>query len=262
MHLKERVKEILLMTIALAVMTVAGVMVLSKENHTDLDQIRKGRAYLYALEKQNVGSIEKKIKEQNQKKETKEVDQELLAVYKDQNKVWPLFKDYVILGDSRAADFNQFLSQTNVLAEKNKTISDIDTKLTKVQSLSPSRIIVCYGLNDVSVTRWHNINLYIQDFEGALKRLHKVCPDATIYICSILPTLKFPDPSYHKIGSYNYALSRMCQKDGYVYIDNTDIANAHRDLYEPDGQHLTGAFYKYWGFNIMKAIHAHEKRKV
>ena len=52
------------------------------------------------------------------------------------------------------------------------------------------------------------------------------------------------------------------QKDGYVYIDNTDIANAHRDLYEPDGQHLTGAFYKYWGFNIMKAIHAHEKRKV
>ena len=110
MHLKERVKEILLMTIALAVMTVAGVMVLSKENHTDLDQIRKGRAYLYALEKQNVGSIEKKIKEQNQKKETKEVDQELLAVYKDQNKVWPLFKDYVILGDSRASDFNQFLT--------------------------------------------------------------------------------------------------------------------------------------------------------
>jgi hypothetical protein len=257
MRLNERGKNTILIIIALSVvLTIVGTL-LFRNDHTA--EIKKGRAYLSSLAKQNVSTIESKVKAQDNKQAVQEMNKDLLAAYKDNSKVWPLFKDYVILGDSRAVDFNEFLSARYVLAEKNKTINDINTKLTKVKALSPSRIIIAYGLNDVSIPRWKNVNTYIKDFEVILKKVHKACPNATIYINSILPVVKYPEEVYRHLGTYNTAIAKMCRKDGYVYINNTYVANSHKDLYEEDGQHLKESFYKYWGYNIMKTIYAHEK---
>lgn len=46
----------------------------------------------------------------------------------------------------------------------------------------------------------------------------------------------------------------MCEGTDYIYIDNTDIAEAHKDLYDQDGVHFYWEFYPYWASNILKAL--------
>lgn len=255
MRLNLRGKRIVIIVVVSMFLTAIGVLFFRKDNS---EEIAKGRAYLKSLSSQDVTAIENKIKAQDRSSNQSAMDREMAKLEKNPNQVWPLFKDYVILGDSRAVDFNLFLNEKYCLAEKNKTINHIKTKMKQVVALNPSHIIIAYGLNDISIPRWKNINTYTSDFHIILASLHKALPHATIYVNSILPVKKYPEANYHRISQYNVAIAKMCRSYGYVYVNNSNVAAAHMNLYAQDGMHVQSSFYKYWGVNIIKYIHAQE----
>lgn len=82
-------------------------------------------------------------------------------------------------------------------------------------------------------------------------------PDATIYINSILPAVGVgldADPDYPRIDEYNDALQKMCEEEGWPYIDNTQLAKEHENLYQEDGLHVETEFYKYWAANMLTEV--------
>lgn len=256
MRLNLRGKKTIVFIVAVSMaLTAIGVLFFRTDNS---QEIAKGRAYLKSLSSQDVTRIENQVKAQDAQTNKAAINQKMVQLERDPSKVWPLFKDYVILGDSRAVDFNLFLDEKYCLAEKNKTINHIKTKMDQVVSLNPRNIIIAYGLNDISIPRWKNINTYTADFTQILAALHKKLPHATIYVNSILPVHKYPEANYHRIPDYNVTIAKMCRSHGYVYINNSAMAAAHSGLYAQDGMHVQSSFYKYWGLNIMKAIYAQE----
>ncbi len=44
-----------------------------------------------------------------------------------------------------------------------------------------------------------------------------------------------------QIATYNEILRQECEKNGWIYIDTSDLAE--EQYYEQDGEHFTAAFY-------------------
>ena len=212
----------------------------------------KGVAYLKSLEKQDVSKIQKKIK-------SNRASIGLALADTDESAVWAAMTDEVILGDSRAVGFSyyEFMSEDHVFAESGKQITDAVAYLDQLEALQPTEIFLCYGLNDIKSGNWPTADAYATEYETQVKTLKKKLPDTTIYINSILPATGeglASDSVYSQIDEYNSQLKSMCEKNDWPYIDNTDVAKAHEDLYETDGLHLVREFYKYWAANMLSQL--------
>ena len=49
-----------------------------------------------------------------------------------------------------------------------------------------------------------------------------------------------------KQPQYNEAIQKMCEDEGYLYIDSCFIVEADSSLYEQDGIHMKKAYYEQW----------------
>lgn len=49
-------------------------------------------------------------------------------------------------------------------------------------------------------------------------------------------------------------MKTMAEEKGYHFIDNTQMAQEHQDLYQEDGLHVQPDFYKYWAANMMAGV--------
>ena len=143
------------------------------------------------------------------------------------------------------------------MAEGGGIITDATKYLDQLKTLNPDMIFLCYGLNDVGLGQWPDADDYVKDYAKVVKKLQKALPDATIYINSILPAVGVgldADPDYPRIDEYNDALQKMCEEEGWPYIDNTQLAKEHENLYQEDGLHVETEFYKYWAANMMTEV--------
>ena len=87
--------------------------------------------------------------------------------------------------------------------------------------------------------------------------LKKELPDTQIIINSIFPA---QDPAFErasawkKIPEYNEAVKAWCEEKQYAYVDNTDVYEAYKDLYDVDGIHFKKDFYQYWAVNMLGEV--------
>ena len=98
---------------------------------------------------------------------------------------------------------------------------------------------------------------FIDKYRSILTQVKDRLPNVKIYINSILPVQEFAlyeNSSYSQIEEYNEALQSFCEEDGYGFIDNTQLAAEHTDLYEDDGIHLRKDFYEYWLMNMVNGV--------
>ena len=206
-----------------AVLLLAGIIILAKELwNPGREEVKAGVQYLKELESKDINSVEadvKAVKKQSQ------ID----AIEAGELSLWAQFSDYVIFGDSRTVGF----------------------------SYHPSYLFLCTGLNDVSIGYWNTPEEYVTAYEEVVQELMSKLPDTDIYINSIFPA---QDPAFERsskwleIPDYNAALKEWCEEKGYHYIDNTQVYEEHRDLYESDGIHFRKDFYQYWAMNILAEV--------
>lgn len=253
---------ILLFVVGLAVL---GVLVwtlmglIFDGNHAEENETQEGIAYLESLETKNPAAIDESLAAIRKKRMEVERDAILQKLLSDENDVWSMFHDYVILGDSRAVGFYyyDFLEKSRVLADGGNTIRDIEGHLDEMKALNPSYIFLCYGLNDVSIGYWDSPEEYAEEFMQICATLKQELPNARIIVSSILPAR---DPafdiasSWREIPTYSDVVQKACEENDIVFVDNSQTCEDHADLWDIDGIHVRREFYSYWARNLIVAV--------
>ncbi len=224
-------------------------------------EIAAGVAYLQALEARDPNEVDEKIKELHQQRFLELRAERLAELEADEDSVWSLFEDYVLLGDSRAVGFYYygFLPESRVMAESGATILRLEEHIPDLEALRPTYLFLCYGLNDVSIGIWPTPEEYADNYAEIIAEVREALPDVQIYISSILPAR---DPAFatsskwYEIPNYSAAVQKMCEETGCVYVDNDEISEEYADLWQPDGIHLQPEFYSHWAANMMLEVYS------
>lgn len=240
---------ILAVAVVFIVLIGFGVRAAWPEEDTGVAQ---GVSHLKELEAKDMAAVEKEVKQVR-----KEARAEALA--NGTLPVWAQFSDYIIFGDSRTVGFSyhEFLDEQRILADGGLTIADIPNYMDQMKTLNPSYLFLCTGLNDVSIGYWNTPEEYVTAFEEQMQALMELLPDTQIYINSIFPA---QDPAFERssawrnIPDYNVAVKAWCEEKGYHYIDNTQVYEEHKDLYDEDGIHFKKEFYEYWAMNMLTEV--------
>lgn len=242
---------------AVALVIIIAVIVIVKHGSTEADKdLESGISYIQALENKDVSEVENAVKalKKAEKKaafENGEID------------VWQQFDDTVIMGDSRAVGFYvyEFLEQRRVLAAGGDTIRNITDNIETLKNLNPGNIILCYGLNDISIGYWNTVEEYLAEMDQMIALLHENLPNAVVYVNSIIPAI---DPAFSRapiwrnIPDWNVEIKKHCEENNIPYIDLTDTLAAHPGLYNEDGIHVPREFYQYWAIDIVTEVNENE----
>lgn len=240
-----------LMIFGIGILIIALVVgiVFWRKSVKEREKIQEGIAYLKSLEEKDAAEINAKVKQL--KKEQNEAYME-----KNEDAVWTGFEDAVIMGDSRAVGFSyyEFMAEEQVYAEKGALITSVKEHIEQVKAFNPGQIYICFGLNDLQSGQWPTSDSYSEQCAEIIELLKEELPQCDVYLNSILPVTEATEASdsiYSSITEYNDSMKQMCEEKGYNYIDNTDMAQEHMDLYETDGLHLQSEFYTYWATNML-----------
>ena len=170
--------------------------------------------------------------------------------------------DYLILGDSRATGFYLYgyLLESRVYAYNGATILNIDEWIDSIQQLQPQNIYIAFGMNDIKNNLNNTSNgSYSQLLSEQIKKILNVCPQANIYVNSIIPASQSVTQSnsdlWSQIDVYNAQIQQACQDNGWTYIDNSSLVQDQSEpIYESDGIHFVSSFYEKWARNIMGVL--------
>ena len=169
-----------------------------------------------------------------------------------------LFKDYVLLGDSRAVGYwyRNFLDKSRVLADGGHTIRNLKEYIDKIVEMNPSQIFLCYGLNDTSIGYWKSSQEYVTEYMQIVATIREKLPNATIVVSSILPA---KDPAFEKsskwrnIPAWSAALEAACKENGILFANCDQLAEDYPKLWDPDGIHFRKEFYPHWARYLLVA---------
>lgn len=256
---RKRNMPLLLLIVAVIVLLVILVLFLSLGGKNDdleiTDQVWEGREYLASLEQKDPETVKKIRKELFQEQIQQQIENEKSPLVEQlmsgETDPFSLFKDYAILGDSRAVGFWywDFLERDRVLADGGHTIRMIPEWYDRLVEMNPSYIFLCYGLNDCSIGYWDNGEQYAAEYVEYVQKLQELLPECTIVVSSILPA---QDPAFDRssrwrdIPQWNEALRAACTDKGIIYADCDRLYEEYPKLWDPDGIHFREAFYPYW----------------
>ena len=235
------------------VLTLAN---LSRKN--SIDQIQAGIAYLEELEQQDPERIRQIRKEIYQRQLQEQWDQLRAQLLDGTTDPFSLFKDYVVMGDSRAVGFwyHDFLDKDRVLADGGHTIRNISVQMDQLVALNPSTVYLCYGLNDSSIGYWNSAEEYVTEYMEIIAKIQNNLPDTTVVVSSILPA---KDPAFKRssrwydIPEWSTALEQACNEKGIAFANNDQLAVDYPNYWDPDGIHFRPALYPYWATNLVMA---------
>ena len=170
-----------------------------------------------------------------------------------------MFKDYVVMGDSRAVGFwyRNFLEKGRVLADGGHTIRNLKEQIDILVSMNPSQIFLCYGLNDTSIGYWGSAQEYVSEYMQTVQEIREKLPNATIVVSSILPAR---DPAFERsskwrnIPEWSAALEDACKDNGILFANCDQLAVDHPNLWDPDGIHFRKEFYPYWASCLVATL--------
>ncbi len=194
----------------------------------------------------------------------------MAALQSGELSVWSLFEDYVFLGDSRIATMTYLtpLDDSRLLGAYGDTIKKIDGHLEALDALSPSYIIMCYGLDDLLQTGWDTPEKYRPALEEKIRELQERYPDAKIFLNSIFPCI-YPAfdstpfrSKWREAPEYSEAVRQAAENTGVYFIANEDLmenlTTTYMSYYHKDGIHFTAEFYEVWCTNVIMAIYDSE----
>lgn len=213
--------------------------------------VTPGIEYVKKMEKEKVETVAKKLHE-------KRVDELMDAIDKGRLDTFAMFDDYAFFGDSRTMGFSTygFLPSSTILAGSGHTILNIPNWIETIKNLQPSTLYFSYGVNDMGLKIDSYEGGYKGVYEEKVKSILEVCPDAEVFIISIIQpsteTLE-DNPSWREYKNYNKQIKEMCKENNWHYIDCTSLAkDGKADIYQSDGIHYLRDFYEVWAKKIIE----------
>ena len=163
----------------------------------------------------------------------------------DQGSYRQRLKGTVIAGDSLMHGLNEYniLDSTYLVTKVSANLKHLKGNIDTIINLNPKNLVVHYGLNNMS-TNDTEINNFVSVYESILKDLHQKLPDTKIVVSSVFNvSSKKATGAYKDIPHFNSKLNEMCQRNGFVYLDNSGLISGNSSYYEPDGIHVKKSFY-------------------
>ena len=225
-------------------------------------ELVKGMEYLKSIENVNPDTANEFFRSRHKEKAADSDEKaKLISDINDESvDVFSLFKDYVLLGDSRALGFSHFgfLDYNRVFASGGDTILKSLDHIDRMKKLDPSYIFLCYGINDAGGSKWKTTEAYVEDVLKVINQLEREFPDAKIILSSIIWISDGANrnfPKWGRIYEFNPACRQMCLENGITYVDNDEICGTLKEdrLWSGDGIHLSKSFYKMWAKNLWLA---------
>lgn len=233
---------------------------LSDKDHEDpsAQATAAGVSYIKSMEAKDPTEVEARLKEERRQELIAKQDEFLAQLQSGELSVWTLFEDYLFLGDSRVVGFVHFgfLSDDRVWADSGDSIYNLGYQIDEIVAANPSNLFVSYGLNELHSGMWLDAEEYATDYEEYLLEIQEKLPDTNIFVNSILPAYEpalSETPRLYWIPEFNAALEAMCQRSGFVYIDNDTISATNAACFVGDGIHMFREFYPIWAENMMTA---------
>lgn len=245
--------------VAILALALIGALFGGGEEEKIDDVTAAGIAYLEARESKDPSSVMQVRQDIYQAKLDAQRDQLIVQLNNGTLDPFSFFKDYALMGDSRAVGFwyRDFLDKSRVIADGGHTIRDIITNMETLVSLNPSLIFLCYGLNDTSIGYWDTAEAYVTEYMDTVKKIQERLPNATIIVSSILPA---KDPAFERsskwynIPDWSAALEQACEKNGILFANCDQLAVDHPNLWDPDGIHFREEFYPYWASCLVATL--------
>lgn len=244
---------------AVLVFAVIGAVSGSLGSKSEDDETAAGIAYLESREVKDPSGVMEVRQEIYQAKLDAQRDQLITQLTNGTMDPFSLFKDYVVMGDSRAVGFwyRNFLDKSRVLADGGHTIRNITEQMDTLVSMNPSLIFLCYGLNDTSIGYWDSADAYVTEYIQIVKEIQSKLPNATIIVSSILPA---KDPAFERsskwynIPEWSAALEDACEENDILFANCDQLAVDHPNLWDPDGIHFRKEFYPYWASCLVATL--------
>ncbi len=241
----------------IAVILILFISGLSKKEQ-EVSDTAQGISYLQSLENKDPEAIMEVRRGIEQAKLDAKRGQMIAQLTNGDVDPFSYFKDYVVMGDSRAVGFwyRDFLEKSRVLADGGHTIRNVEKQMDTLVSLNPSMIYMCYGLNDTSIGYWDTAEEYVAEYIQVVKSIQEKLPNATIVVSSILPAR---DPAFERskkwynIPDWSDALGRACEANGILFADCDTLAEDYPNLWDPDGIHFRKELYPYWASAMLVA---------
>ena len=211
-----------------------------------------GIEYIQNLEAKEIDNVAKKVHK-------KRVDELMNAVETGKIDTFSMFDDFVFYGDSRTLGWQTYgyLPAARIFAGSGHTILNINEWEETLKELKPSTIYFSYGVNDMGLGLDNREGGYGKVYEDQVKKVEKICPDADLFLISIIPASKQAvanNPSWQYYKEYNEQIESICKKNGWHYIDCTSLADGgNAEIYQQDGVHYSSSFYYDWAKAIIKA---------
>ncbi len=219
----------------------------------------QGVAYLERREKQDPAPVADSRQQADTAKLTAQRDRLLQQLRDGSLDPFSLFRDYVVMGDSRAVGFwyGDFLDKDRVLADGGHTVRNLREQMDALVEMAPKQIFLCYGFNDASGGHWTSEDAFVTEYIALVRQLRDRLPDAAIVVSSILPAMEPALERYppcQDIPQWNTALKKACEQNGILYADCSTLALEQPELWDSDGIHFRDAFYPHWAGCLAKAI--------
>lgn len=239
-----------ILSLLLSVVIVSLILINSSTSNLKKEEteVSQNREVLANIEKKDVVEIQNSIDNywtelENKNNKTNNKGNELN--FKN------IFKNDVFLGDSQSEGLNVYgyLNDSSVVAKKGKTLGEALKDVDTIKNLSPKRIYLLFGLNDL--IRYNNLNDLKIAYGDLVDELKESIPSAKIYVNSMLPArndaiAKQPLVSLDRNSKGNKLIEEMCEEKNVEFVDITYILKDNQNLYESDGMHCKPEFYKVW----------------
>ncbi|MBQ0000302.1 MAG: hypothetical protein KBT01_02020 [Clostridiales bacterium] len=212
--------------------------------------VQEGLDYLDLLEAKDPGEAVKAISDLEKRRFRDKL-------MENPNSVWSAFDDSVIVGDSRVVGFWfwEFLPESRAVSEGGAMVADMPNFIDRIASMDPANVFLAFGLNDYGCGEWPDPEEYTKVFVDNVQIIKDRLPEAKIFVNSTFPAVGIglsASPQYPYIGNYNTALKAMCEREGYVFIDNDQIAAENESLYDDDGLHFQKELYSIWAIHMLE----------
>lgn len=244
--------------ILVATLAITGVFFFKNRNHEST--YAQGIAYLEELQNRDEAAITEKIKERDRQERLQEIAEGIGA---DDSRLWALFRDSVILGDSRAVGFKEygFLPENVCLARIGDSILALPQVAQAAAASKPEVIYISYGANDLvmDIGADRGEDGYGLVYEEYIKQILELTPNSKIVVNGIIAPRAGTMTNYTENGrleAINAQIKRMCERNNWIYVDNTVLDdNGNAPIYEPDGLHFPASFYPQWGRHMITAYY-------
>lgn len=249
-RLRPQVRNMLIGAAAVLVIG-AGVLFL----HHRSSSVRPGLDYLQQQASLDQAAIQVNLTEIHK--------QRLLnAVDAGDKPVFALFRDSLLMGDSRMEGFASFgfVPQDQVIAKIGTNIQDIPNRIDAVAAVQPAVLYVSYGVNDMENHIGSDLGQdgFGKKLEGYLQQIAEAAPHTQIVVNSIIPVSQSAidkQPQLAQTDDFNRQIKEICEKNGWTYVDNSSlITDPNSSVYERDGIHFNSDFYKAWAVNMTNAV--------